>query len=222
MNAVQQLYTTRAEAYRSFTSLVRHGERLQRFLMNSGLLRPGLRVLDAGCGFGTATFALLATLERQQFPYQVIDAFDLTPAMLARFQGSLDTERVRGVRLREADVLRLDQQLPSSWRNYDLILSTSMLEYVSKPELPFALSALRKRLASEGVLLTVITRKNLLTRFLIDSWWRAPRYSQHDLREAFSKAGFEHIRFTCFPLSYFWLNITNHVVVAPDRTIKSR
>jgi hypothetical protein len=50
-----------------------------------------------------------------------------------------------------ADVLRLGS-LRRTWTTYDLIISTSMLEYLSKTELPYALEALHGRLAPAGFL----------------------------------------------------------------------
>jgi hypothetical protein len=58
----------------------------------------------------------------------------------------LDTREITGVQLRQPDVLALDQ-LPQSWFDYDLISSTSTLEYLPKSELPLALAELRKRLS---------------------------------------------------------------------------
>ena len=50
---------------------------------------------DAGCGFGVVTFALLDALRKKNFDYRGVDAFDLTRAMLVRFQQTLDA-RARG------------------------------------------------------------------------------------------------------------------------------
>jgi cyclopropane fatty-acyl-phospholipid synthase-like methyltransferase len=91
-----------------------------------------MRVLDAGCGTGAVTLALLDALEQQKASYATIDAFDLTPEMLASCQGSLIARGVTDIRLRQADVLALDDQLPPDWRDYDLILSAAMLEYLPK------------------------------------------------------------------------------------------
>jgi cyclopropane fatty-acyl-phospholipid synthase-like methyltransferase len=210
---VQELYTAKADAYRSFSSTFHYGEGLRAVFVASGLLRPSLRVLDAGCGFGTTTFAIVEALRKRNFSYQTIDAFDLTPAMLARFRANLDANPIADVHLRQADVLTLEE-LPSSWNDYDLILSTSMLEHLPKEELPSALSALRSRLAQNGALLAVITRKNLTTKFLIEWWWHARRYSRRDLQGAFAAAGFRNVRFNQFPFRYCWLNTANYAVVA--------
>lgn len=209
---VQELYTAKADAYLSFSSIFRYGEGLRALFAASGLLRPSLRVLDAGCGFGTTAYALVEALRERNFSYQTIDAFDLTPAMLARFRATLDAHPITDVHLRQADVLRLEE-LPSSWSDYDLILSTSMLEHLPKEELSSALSSLRSRLAQNGALLVVITRKNLMTKFLIEGWWHARRYSRRDLQGAFAAAGFRNVVFRRFPFRYFWLNTANYAVV---------
>ena len=147
-------------------------------------------------------------------------SFNFHPAMLARFQAELESRGVTKVHLRRANVLELDQQLPSSWCNYDLIVSASMLEYAASERLSQALSALGARLAQGGTLLVIITRKNWITRALIERLWQAARYSREELREAFSCAGFGSLIFRTFPLRYFWQNFSNYVVMATRRENK--
>jgi SAM-dependent methyltransferase len=212
---IERLYTEKLNAYRRFISFFRSRDAIRALLQSSGVLRPKLRVLDAGAGFGTATFALLDALRRRSIELQAIDAFDLTPAMLARFRAELDSRGITTpVRLKQADVLELDQQLPSSWSDYDLIVSTSMLEYVPRPDFSQALSALNARLARDGTLLVVITRKNWITRILIQWWWQAVGCSRQELREAFARVGFRDLGFIRFPFRYFWQSFSNHVVTA--------
>jgi ubiquinone/menaquinone biosynthesis C-methylase UbiE len=211
---IQRLYTERLDAYRRFISFFRSRDAIRALLESSGILGPQVRALDAGAGFGTATFALLDALRHRGMEPEAIDAFDLTPAMLAQFQTELDSRGVRQVRFKQANVLELDKQLPSSWSNYDLIVSTSMLEYVARPDLSQALSILGARLARHGTLLVIITRKNWMTRVLIEWWWQAARYSREELRKAFATAGFRSLVFSRFPFRYGWHNLSNHVVVA--------
>jgi cyclopropane fatty-acyl-phospholipid synthase-like methyltransferase len=211
---VQTLYTERLSAYEAFISFFRSQDAIRALLEHSGLLRPKLRVLDAGAGFGTATFALLDALRAKNMDAQAIDAFDLTPAMLDRFQAELDSRGITLVRHRQANVLELEHQLSPTWKDYDLIISASMLEYVPKQSLPHALSALSARLAENGSLLVVITRKNWITKILIEWWWHATRYSRKELRAAFATAGFGHLALIRFPFRYFWQSASNHVVVA--------
>lgn len=210
---VQELYTKSIDGYASFIAAFQSPQGMRALLQSSNLLRAGLRVLDAGCGFGMVTFALLEALRKRNLDYDAIDAFDLTSAMLARFQSEMDTRRVTRVQLQQADVLALET-LPPSWANYDLIISASMLEYLPKQDLPRALAGLRARLAPDGHILVMITRKTPETKVFIDWWWHAERYTKDELPQAFAEAGFRNPVFRCFPLRYFWLNRANYVVEA--------
>jgi cyclopropane fatty-acyl-phospholipid synthase-like methyltransferase len=125
----------------------------------------------------------------------------------------LDARGVSQIRLKQGNVLTLWQFRPS-WSDYDLIVSASMLEYLAKADLSQALSGLRGRLVANGALLALVSRKNWITKILIEWWWHAARYSRRELREAFAAGGFHDIVFIKFPLRYFWLNMANYVVVA--------
>jgi ubiquinone/menaquinone biosynthesis C-methylase UbiE len=141
---IKKLYTDKLDPYLSFSSFFRYPQGLEAFFESSKCLRPGLRILDAGCGTGFASFALLKALQHRGLDYQAFHGFDLTPAMLARFRTCLAKQNIANVQLQEANVLNLES-LPAGWNNYDLIVSASMLEYVPREELVKALSQLRSR-----------------------------------------------------------------------------
>ena len=91
---VQELYTRSIDAYAAFIRAFQSARGMQALLLRSNLLRAGLRVLDAGCGFGMVTFALLNALRDKNLDYETIHAFDLTPAMLACFQRELNSRGI--------------------------------------------------------------------------------------------------------------------------------
>ncbi len=75
--AVQELYTKGIDRYSSFISAFQSPQGIQALLQRSDLLRAGLRVLDAGCGFGVVTFAFLQALGQKdpvfrRFPWRYI------------------------------------------------------------------------------------------------------------------------------------------------------
>jgi ubiquinone/menaquinone biosynthesis C-methylase UbiE len=212
-SVVQELYTRKIDRYSTFVTVFRSQRGIQALLRRSHLLRPGLRVLDAGCGFGMVTFAFLEALREENFDYKSIDAFDLTPAMLRRFEKELEGRGTTRVQPRKADVLALEA-LPSSWTNYDLILSASMLEYLPKQDLSRALAGLRGRLAPNGHILVIVTKKTPETRVLIEWWWHAERYSKNELVQAFEDAEFRDPIFRRFPARYFWLNRGSYIIEA--------
>lgn len=213
-DAARRLFTERPDSYTRFIRAVRYPAGLRAYFMASPLLnRPGLRVLEAGCGAGALTLAVHAAAERRGVPLGAFDALDLTPAMLARLRATLDRHGIGGVELREANVLELDA-LPASWRDYDLVVSASMLEYVPRARFAAALAGLRQRLRPGGTLVLFVTRRNFLMHFLIGRWWQSNLYTAPELAVAFRQAGFTTVRFPGFPLAARHLAVWGHVVEA--------
>lgn len=208
-----RLFTDRADPYVRFVRFVRYPQGLRAYFLHSSLLRPGLRVLDAGCGTGILTLALRDALLRRGLAPGPTHAFDLTPAMLERFRAALERRQIRDVEIAQADVLELGR-LPAAWRDYDLVVSASMLEYLPPARLAAALGGLRSLLKEDGALVLFITRRNWLTRPLIGRWWRSNLYRASDLERAFREAGFAAIAFGRFPLPFRYLGLWGHVVEA--------
>jgi ubiquinone/menaquinone biosynthesis C-methylase UbiE len=209
----RRLFTERRDAYDRFIRAMRYPQGLRAFFLASPLLRPGLRVLEAGCGTGALTLAIYEACAERRIPLGSFHAFDLTPAMLDRLRDRLARHGVAGVELAEADVLQ-PGGLPASWRGYDLVVSASMLEYVPRDRFVEALRGLRGRLADGGRFVLFMTRRNLLTRFLIGGWWRSNLYTAAELAEAFQQAGFSQVEFVRFPPAAIHLSVWGHVVQA--------
>lgn len=106
--AAKELYTSKVDAYVSFNRVFLSAKAYGAYFAADRDLRPGLRIMNAGCGTGDDTLALVRALTSRGLGYQRIDAFDLTPAMLARFQESLNALRIANVHVREANVLNLE------------------------------------------------------------------------------------------------------------------
>jgi ubiquinone/menaquinone biosynthesis C-methylase UbiE len=210
---VVRFFTDQHGVYERFIQLVGYEQGLRTFFEQSALLGSGLRVLDAGCGTGALTLALNEALRRKGFKPQSLDAFDLTPAMLRRFQEKCERRRVQ-IRTTQADVLELDTMAPD-WTDYDLIVSASMLEYVPRERLADALAGLRRKLADDGRLVLFMTKRNLLTRPLVGWWWRSNLYDRQALCTAFSQAGFPRVEFRAFPAAARHLATWGHIVEAP-------
>lgn len=133
--------------------------------------------------------------------------------MLNLFQKWIKTNKIKNVELKQANVLKLDK-LPNNWKNYDLIISSAMLEYLSKEEIEIALTGLKDLLKSNGTIVVLITKRNLVTNWLVKKWWKALTYKKNEIQELFSKIGFNNIKFKQFPPPYRYLNLGVLIVEA--------
>ncbi|MDP3938576.1 MAG: class I SAM-dependent methyltransferase [Deltaproteobacteria bacterium] len=208
----RRLYTKKPRAYRRFVGLFGYPQGLRHYFRRCGLLRPGLRILDAGCGFGAVSLGLHDALVERGFAGCTIDGFDLTPAMLDLFRESIASRGIENIRLVQTNVLELET-LPPEWRDYDLLVTSAMLEYLPKPRLAEALMGLRARLRPDGSLVLFITRDNWLMRPLIGWLWESNLYRREELARALDAAGFSY-RFTRFPFPHWLLNLWGLVVEA--------
>jgi SAM-dependent methyltransferase len=208
-----ELFSVRHLSYARFIRLMRYPQGLRAFFDASLLPQSGMRALDAGCGTGAVLLALREAFMRRKLTPAALHAFDLTPAMLDHFRHTLQRHRIDGVELAQANVLQLDA-LPDGWRDYDLIASASMLEYVPRERLVEALGGLHDRLGDGGTFVLFMTRRNPLTRLLVGRWWRANLYSADELTTAFLAAGFSSVRSRTFPLAAGHLRLWGHVVQA--------
>ena len=210
----RRLFSEKPDTYARFIRLVRYPRGLRAWFLASPLLsRPGLRVLEAGCGTGALTLAVHDAATRRGTPLAALDGFDLTPAMLDRLRAALARRAIVDVTLAEADVLALDA-LPHGWRDYDLVVSASMLEYVPRARFAEALAGLHARLRPGGTFVLFVTRRNPLTRLMIGRWWQSNLYTRRELAAAFDAAGFSQVRFPGFPLAARYLASWGHVVEA--------
>ena len=107
----------------------RSAEREARFILPH--LRPGLRVLDAGCGPGSITVGLATAVA----PGEVVGV-DLAPSVLDQARQRAAAAGLRNVRFQSASVL----QLPFEDHSFDIAFAHTLLEHVGDP--PAALAEL--------------------------------------------------------------------------------
>jgi SAM-dependent methyltransferase len=192
--SVQALYTERASIYeRLFIDFLGWGKELKAFFQKSDYLRPDFKILDAGCGTGIITRVIYQLAGDKDYRGIRFHAFDLTQTMLAVFQQWITRHEAANIDLRQSDVLELGV-LPADWKEYDLIVSSTMLEYLPAEGVKAALGNLKTLLQSGGILLLFVTRRNLMTRWLAEKWWKTKVYEEHELQAILRELGFDDIK----------------------------
>lgn len=213
----EELYTKKATLYRwFFIKFLRYKSGLKNFFETEQPLRQGSKVLDAGCGSGVLIKVLFSIARKRNMTGIHFYGFDLTRAMLDLFKEWIAKENAANITLKKADVLKADEQLPDDWRNYDLIISSAMLEYIPKSEIKEALRNLGSLLKPEGTFYLFITRKNFLMSMLIKRWWKANLYEKAEIKKVLQDSGFKEIRFKKFSFPYNYLNLWGFAIEAKN------
>ncbi|MCA1594157.1 MAG: class I SAM-dependent methyltransferase [Acidobacteria bacterium] len=152
--------------YDRFTSLYdlmfrinRYGHSIERYLRDNPLPLPaGAGILDAGCGTGLLTLALLRVLKR---PVQ-ITAVDLSISSLETARRAVQesgTSRRHGVSFVQANVL----ELPFPDHSFEFVVTSGVLEYVP---LQTGMGELARVLAPGGYLLHLPVRPSPMSSLL--------------------------------------------------------
>lgn len=197
-NEVQRIYSARASFYHFLMVNLGFGRATESFLQESYYVGSHLKVLDAGCGTGNATRALYNIAHKKGYEDITFHAFDLTQAMLDLFRQWIKKVGAGNITLRQANVLNLEE-LPSDWNEYDRIVSLNMLEHLPKDNIRQALRGLKQLLKHDGKLFVVITRRNIINRF-IGWWWKNNIYDEKELQRIFLDAGFSKFKIS----NFFW------------------
>jgi len=134
---------------------------------------PGASVLDAGCGTGTLTLALLRTLK---VPVK-LTALDLSASSMATAKKYVEkgSSSTQPVRFAQGNVLAL----PFADQAFDLVLTSGVLEYVPLEE---GLSELARVIAPGGHLLHLPMRPTPVTTFL-EMLFRFKAHPPHEVSE---------------------------------------
>jgi len=188
---VQTFYTQKAKLYQFFfVELLKWDTVLETFFQENDYLRPGMKILDAGCGTGTVTKVLYNLARRKGLERISFHAFDLTPAMLDLFHQWISKEAVQNIFMQQANVLDLEHQLPQEWVDYDLIVASALLEYIPRDQLSQALGNLKGLLNHQGRMLVFVTKRTRLTRWTAAKWWRTNLFDRETFEGTLRRAGF--------------------------------
>lgn len=210
---VQKFYSAKAGLYHRFVFASGYPAGLRALFRSLGLPGAGTKVLDAGCGTGVLTRGLYGIAADQGLDNVRFQGFDLTPAMLERFEEWASDHRAYPIETRQGNALDL-ATLPEDWKDYDAIVTSGMLEYIAREKLSSVLAGLGELLAPGGKMVVCISRKNWLMHWLMGRWWKAEMYTRDEMEKIMAEAGFREVSFERFPAPYSYLGVWGHVVVA--------
>ncbi len=200
----EQLFNNRAAQYQKvFIEFLNWGKQLDKFFKKTNYLQPNIKVLDAGCGTGAVTETLRRMAKEKGYTGIQFFGFDLSENMLNIFQQWIDKTAADNISLAKADVLD-PNSLPAAWNSFDLIITSTMFEYLPRDKVKTALSKLKDRLKTDGTIVVIITKRNLLTAWFAGKWWKGNLYKKNEIKQAFVDAGFEKVEFRKF--TFAWSN----------------
>ncbi|MFQ5553028.1 MAG: methyltransferase domain-containing protein [Thermoplasmata archaeon] len=171
----QRFYRQLSKVYDTWLRDLFWTEGMRAYGLEMADLRPGMEVLDVGCGTGFLSEGILKVTPS-------VWGLDITPEQLRRAARKLPIPLVRG----DAE------NLPFQAASFDAVLSSGSIEYWPDPKR--ALREMHRVLRPRGfALVGGPTRpRDRLYRLLADNMMLF--YEEDEAIEMFSQAGFRHIR----------------------------
>ena len=160
-----------------------------------------IKVLDAGCGTGLYTIAVL-----KRFPNAEVTAFDLNDNMLKRLQHKLKNWKGRTVRIFSAD---MTQPFLIADEKFDMIITGNVLEHVNVSETVLNLS---RHLKKGGYFLNAGVRDNAMGK-IAGMFWGLKPYSKEKTISYFVKAGVSLIKYIRPPGRYIIFRWTKEAYI---------
>lgn len=175
-NDTESLYDRFANLYDLTFKVNRYGRSIERYFQTHPLPLPsGAKILDAGCGTGLLTLALLNVLDRPAD----ITAIDLSNSSLhaARRAVGKTTRRLKHrVVFTQADVLHL----PFADETFEFVITSGALEYVPLRE---GFNELARVIAPGGYLFHLPVRPSFVSKFILELLFRFKTHPPADVLE---------------------------------------
>lgn len=187
-----KLYSSIAKSYDLIFRLSGYTLAIKHFINRLPYDRTApLRVLDAGCGTGLYSFAIL-----NRFPDSNVVAFDLNEDMIAKFRARLaeNGEQRKRVEVFTANII---EPLSLAGRRFDLIITGGVLEYVDIEKAAKNLSA---HLDNGGHFLNVSVQDNIFGKIVGMMYGLEPNSTEENIR-AFTGNGLTLVKDMSFPLT---------------------
>ncbi|MBI5139996.1 MAG: class I SAM-dependent methyltransferase [Candidatus Vogelbacteria bacterium] len=148
------------------------------------------KVLDAGCGTGLYTFAIL-----RRFPNVSVEAFDLNSAMTEIMETTVRRKKLdEHVSIFNGDVTK---PLKFESEQFDLIVTGGVLEYVKNIEM--AVKSLAPCLKKGGYFLNTPVKNNWLGKIIAKIYKFTPHSYINNIN-AFTNNGFSFVAERTFPI----------------------
>lgn len=213
-NQIYHIYSKKIYRYHSFVQKVKYEKALTSFFQHYFFEKKNVNhILDAGCGSGILTRSLANSIDDKKFRSLNLTGFDINPAMLIYFSSWIKKNKYRNITLIKTDLLKLEES-PINKNNYDLVISSGMLEYLNKTDFVRGIKMLNNTIKKNGKLLIFISKNSLLNFFLMRLWWKANLYTKNELTDALHKAGLKNITFYSFPSESNHMNMWGWIVEA--------
>lgn len=162
-----------------------------------------VEVLDAGCGTGLYTFAIL-----KKFPAAKITAFDLNDKMLEEMENKLKARNLENsVKVFKADILSLFFE---NNKQFDLIITGGVLEHL---DIIIAIKNLSKYLKTGGSFLNAGVRKNFFGKTAGKVWGLKNLFSKDETINAFKKNGYLMVKYIKLPIKYFLIRLAKEAYI---------
>lgn len=175
--AIQEYGPILSFVYETGSLLMLHRRYIKQFFSQVNLgIKPGARVLDAGCGGGRFSLSLLASLKKKNIE-TVIDAFDISEEMLKKAEKRAKRVKLRqGIKLYYADSRNLayakefidgkvtEKTVSFQDNLYDVVICSGMLEHIPPEDTATTIEDLTRVLKPEGKFVFLFVRNNKLGR----------------------------------------------------------